>query len=100
MTLTAKETTVAASSLLSTGITTAFSLADGGSLMAGFADAVFEGDRGAARLWSGFGFGIAALVLGGAAVLGPLNGTSGFLTLAAGAAALGLAAICIVEGGR
>ncbi|WP_158055972.1 hypothetical protein [Halorussus halophilus] len=100
MTLTAKETTVAGSSVLAAGLPTLFSLASGGDLTASFANVVFEGDRGAARLWGGFGFGIISLVLIGAAVLGPLNGTYGHLSLALGIASLCLGGIVVVEGGR
>lgn len=100
MTLTAKETTVAGTSLLSTAVTALFAIANGGRLTSQFADAVFEGDREAARLWAGLGFLVSGLVLAGAAVFGPFNGTTGFLTLSLGMASLGLAIIAVVQGGR
>jgi hypothetical protein len=100
MTLTSKESTALASSLLSAGIPTVFQLADGGNLATSLANAVFEGDHGAARLWGGFLFSIAALTLAGAAIIGPYNGTAGQFCLAAGVAALALAVIVVVEGGR
>lgn len=100
MTLTAKETTVAATSLLSTGVTALFANASGGRLTTQFANAVFEGDRGSARLWAGAGFIIAGAVLAGAAVFGPFNGTSGFTLLALGMACVGLAITAVVQGGQ
>lgn len=100
MTLTSKESTALASSLLSAGIPTAFQLADGGRLATSLANAVFEGDRSAARLWGGFLFGIAALTLAAAAVIGPYNGTAGQFCLAAGVASVMLAVIVVVEGGQ
>lgn len=100
MTLTSKESTALGASLLAAGIPTGFQLADGGNLAAGLANAVFEGDRESARLWGGFLFSVAALMLGAAAVIGPFNGTRGQFCLAAGVASLMLAIIVIIEGGR
>src|SRR6056297_3574002 len=100
MTLTSKETTALAASGLASGIPTLFQLADGGNLTASFANAVFEGDRETARLWGGFGFGLVALALLAAAVVGPLNGTYGQLSLAGGVASLMLGLIVVVEGGQ
>ncbi|WP_115863378.1 hypothetical protein [Halorussus litoreus] len=100
MTLTSKETTALVSSFVAAGLPTTFQLADGGNLAASFANAVFEGDRDAARIWGGALFALAALMLGGAAVIGPLNGTYGQLSLAGGVASLMLGIIVVVEGGQ
>jgi len=100
MTLTAKETTVAATSLLSTGATSLFASASGGDLTTQFANAVFEGDRGAARLWAGAGFVAFGAILVAAAAYGPFNGTSGFSILSLGMACIGMAIIAVVEGGQ
>lgn len=98
--LTSKETTVAGTSILAAGVPTLFLLTDGEDLTTRLANEVFEGDKGSARLWAGFGFAVCALILGGAAVIGPFNGFRGFASLAAGIASLMLALAVIVEGGR
>jgi len=100
MTLTSKETTALASSLLASGVPTVFQAVEGGNLTVSFANAIFEGDQGAARLWGGFGFALAALALIGAAIVGPLNGTYGQLALAGGVASLMLGVVVVIEGGQ
>jgi len=100
MVLTAKETAVAAGGLVASALPTGFQLAEGPDMATSLANAIFEGDKGAARIWGGAAFLLAAAVLGGAAVVGPLNGTYGHLSLGGGFACLMMALVVVVEGGR
>ncbi len=99
MVLTAKESIAGGSALLSTITTGAFAATSSDDLVAGLADAVFEGDRGAAKMWAAAGLLLSGLALGSLAVFGPLNGTRGFGSLSFGATFIGLAAYTALDGG-